>query len=165
MLSYLARMIPVIVRATRNRDGRLVSRLERRVRLGEIDPNLHMNQAVYARVAEYGRTDWVLRSQAWHRWRSAGIKPIVAEQHIVYRRELRAGARYVIDTRATAIEGRLLRVESVLLVGDRVHARDDTKLIFLGREGVLGADAVQACCAGLVSAPLAIDAWQVVDAG
>ncbi|MCB9570063.1 MAG: acyl-CoA thioesterase [Myxococcales bacterium] len=165
MLSYLVRTIPVIVRATRNRDGRLVSRLERRVRFGEIDPNLHMNQAVYARVAEYGRTDWVIRSQAWQRWRSEGIKPVVAEQHIVYRRELRAGTRYLVDTRATAVDGRLLRVESVLLVGDRVHARDDTKLIFIGRDGVLAADAVQACCAGLLSEPLAIEAWQVVGAG
>ena len=111
MFGYLARTLPVIVRASLHRDGSLVSRLRRRVRLSEIDPNIHMNQAVFAMVTEYGRTDWVIRSRAWTQWRRAGIRPVVAEQRIIYRRELRAGARYTLDTRATAIEGRLLVVE------------------------------------------------------
>ena len=57
MLSYVARMIPYALRARRRRDGALVSRLERRVQLDEIDFNRHMNQAMYARVMEWGRLD------------------------------------------------------------------------------------------------------------
>ena len=162
MLGYILRTLPIVARAACHRDGRLVSRIDRRVRLGELDPNLHMNQAIYARVAEYGRTDWVIRSRAWTQWRRAGIRPVVAEQRIIYRRELRAGARYTLDTRATAIEGRLLVVECHLLVGDRVHARDDAKLLFTGPNGVLSADAVASCCAGLLTTPLAVEAWRVV---
>ncbi|MEZ4380176.1 MAG: acyl-CoA thioesterase [Nannocystaceae bacterium] len=164
MFGYLARTFPVIARASLHRDGSLVSRLRRRVRLAEIDPNLHMNQAVYAAVTEYGRTDWAIRSRAWARWRAAGIKPVVAEQRIVYRRELRARARYVVDTRAVAVEGRLLCMQGLLIIGDRVHARSDVKLIFIGPRGVLSAAELAPHCERLLAPPLAVEDWRLVDA-
>ncbi len=144
-----------------HRDGSLVSRIDRRVRVRDIDFNLHMNQAVYATVTEYGRTDWLIRSGAWSRWRKAGIKPVVAHQTLVYRRELRHGIRYTIDTRAVAVEGRLLCLQGMLLVGDRVHARNDTKLIFIGPDGVLPAAQVPAVCEGFLAPALPVDNWRV----
>ena len=60
-------------------------------------------------------------------------------------------------------EGRLLVVECHLLVGDRVHARDDAKLLFIGPDGVLSAGAVASRCARLLTAPLAVEAWRVVN--
>jgi acyl-CoA thioesterase FadM len=162
VFGYIARTLPVIVRASLHRDGSLVSRLRRRVRLSELDPNMHMNQAVFAMVTEYGRTDWVIRSRAWARWRGVGVKPVVAEQRIVYRRELRAWARYVIDTRATAVDGRLLCFQSLMLVGDRVHARSDVKLIFIGPRGVLSADELAPLCEGLLAPPVEVEDWRVV---
>ena len=88
---------------------------------------------------------------------------MVAEQRIVYRRELRAGTRYVIDTRATAVDGRLLCLEGLMIVGDRVHARNDVKLIFIGPRGVLSADELAPQCEGLLAPPLAVEDWRVVD--
>ena len=162
MLAYLTRTVPLVLRARFGRDGRLVSRLQRRVKLSQVDFNLHMNQAVYAQVTELSRTDWVLRSGAWDRWRSHDVNPVVAEQTLVYRRELRPLQRYTLDTRAVAVEGRLLRTETWLLVGDRVHAKVVAKLIFVGPAGVLAADEAEGLCEGLTTAPLPVEDWTVV---
>jgi acyl-CoA thioesterase FadM len=161
MLAYLARTLPLVARATLRRDGRLVSRIRRRVSPRNLDLNLHMNQAAYAEVMELGRTDWVVRSGAWERWRAAGVNAVVAEQRIVYRRELKLWAAYEIDTRAVQVAGRLLEVVSHLLVGDRVHARNDTKLIFVGRDGVLAPERAAELADGLLAEPLEVVSWRV----
>ncbi len=161
MLAYVVRTLPTLARALLRRDGRLVSRLRRRVPLDRIDFNVHMNQAAYAEVGELGRTDWVLRTRAWQRWQAVGVKPVVADQHIVYRRELRPLQAYEIDTRAVAVEGRLLRLDHHLLVGDRVHTRIEVHLIFIGPDGVLPADEARALCEGLLTEPLPVRDWRV----
>ena len=160
MLTYLKRTLPVLARALASREASLISRIDRRVGLRDIDTFLHMNQAVYAQVVELGRLDWVVRSGAMKRWREQGLSAVVADQRIVYRRELRRGTRYAIDTRAVAMNGRLLVVQGNLIVGERVHARADVELIFFrGSEGVLDADAAAACCEGLIVAPLGVEDW------
>ncbi len=163
MLRYSARMLPLVVRAGLSREKKLVSRLRRRVLLSESDFNMHMNQAAYARVAEFGRTDWVFRSGLFTRLWKSRCKPVVAEQRLVYRRELKPGQRYVIDTRATGFDGRLLQVDSVLRVEDRVHAVVYAKLITIGPDGVLGADAAQELASAFVADPLRFEDWRIAE--
>ncbi|HHO53163.1 MAG TPA: acyl-CoA thioesterase [Deltaproteobacteria bacterium] len=162
MLGYLLRTVPVAVRARVRQDGRLISRLRRRVALQHVDLNLHMNQAAYAEVMELGRTDWLLRSGAWSRWRAAGSYPVVAEQRIIYRRELKPLEAYVLDTRAVALYGRFLVFDHYMLVGNQVHTHNQIKLIFVGSDKVVGADAVSVLCRGLVTEPLQIEDWRVI---
>jgi len=161
MIGYLARSLPLAVRARMGRDGRLVSRISRRVRLAEIDLNGHMNQAAYAQVLELGRVDWVIRSGAWADFRRRKIGPVVAEQRIVYRRELQPRQRYAIDTRAVRMDGRLLVFESLMIVGDRVHAKGEAKLIFIGADGVLTAEEAGALCEPYLVEPVEVEDWQV----
>lgn len=162
MLAYLSRVLPVYVRAQLARDGQRISRLSRRVWLSDIDMNLHMNQAVYAQVSELGRADWLLRSGAWKHWRSEGVNPVVAEQTLTYRRELKPLARYVVETRAVGVDRRLLRFESHMLVGTQVHTRCDVSLIFVGAGGVLSPDRVRELCQDYLVEPLAVENWRVV---
>ncbi len=161
MLGNSARMLPVFIRAALRRNTSLVSCLRRRVRLSESDINLHMNQASYARVAEFGRADWVIRSGLFARLWKARCKPLVAEQRLVYRRELKPGQRYCIDTRATGFEGRLLLVDSVLRVDEQVHAVVHAKLITIGPSGVLDADDVEALASPMITDPLRVEDWRV----
>ena len=162
MLQHVARAVPILVRAGLAPRS-LVSRLHRRVRVSETDFNLHMNQAAYAEVAERGRTDWVLRSGLARRLLQARVKPVVAEQRLVYRRELRPGQRYELDTRATGLDGRLLTVDGHLVVGDWVHAAVYAKLISIGPDGVLDAEAARALMSSFVTEPLPIENWRVED--
>ena len=161
MLQYVARALPILVRAGLAKRS-LVSCIDRRVGVSETDLNMHMNQAAYAEVAECGRTDWLLRSGLARRLLQARVKPVVAEQRLVYRRELKPGQRYTLDTRATGIDGRLLNVDAHLIVGDRVHAAVYAKLISIGPAGVLDADAARMLLSPVVTEPLGIEDWHVV---
>jgi len=162
MLGYLARMVPPLLRSRLTVDGRRVSRIERRVHLSEIDLNRHMNQATYAQVMEIGRMDLVMGSGAWADLEGQGLRAVVAEQRIIYRRELKPGQRYLMDTRATGMDGRLLVFETHLLVGDRVHAKGIAKLIFIGEGGVLSAEDSAAACEAYVTDALVVQDWRVV---
>lgn len=160
MLRTYLRMAPVLLR------GRLASRtnvseVPRRVAWHQIDLNRHMNQACYASELEVGRAHWLVRSGAWARWRAAGLNPVVANQRIEYRRELRPFQAYRIETRALALEGRLLHLQGHLLVGDRVHARGDVRLLFIGPDGVAPADTLGPHVDGLLAPPLAVVDWRV----
>ncbi|NVB40888.1 acyl-CoA thioesterase [Pseudenhygromyxa sp. WMMC2535] len=162
MLSYLRRTIPALVRARLGRDGRLVSHVEGRVGLAQLDLNLHMNQAVYPQLVELGRVDWLVRSGAWAHWRAQSLNAVVADQRLVYRRELKLGQRYAIDTRCVGMDGRLLHMSSLILVGDRVHTRCEVKLIFIGPGGVLSAEEAADSCEGFLSPPAVVEDWRLV---
>jgi acyl-CoA thioesterase FadM len=131
------------------------------VHLDQVDFFGHMNQSRYAEHLELGRTDLLVRSGAWQRWRQAGVYPVVARQQITYRRELKPGQRFDIDTRAVGYDGRLVHFQGAMLVGDRVHAMGDVYLIFLGPDGVLDAHEVRRHTSDLVTEPLAIEDWVV----
>ena len=162
MVGYLLRTLPVAIRARRHAGSTTVSRLARRVEPGQVDVNLHMNQAAYAQVMELGRVDWMFRSGAWARWRADGVKPIVVEQHITYRRELKPLAAYVVESRLVGVDGRLARFAHHLRVEDRVHALGQVKALMVGPGGVLDADAVAAACAGLIAEGPTVSDWRIV---
>lgn len=164
MLRHAASMLPFFVRGGLGRRA-LVSCVHRRVRWVECDFNLHMNQASYARVAEMGRSDWLLRcGLAKDLWR-ARTNPIMAEQRIVYRRELRPAQRYALDTRATGLEGRTLLLQSHLLVGEAVHTAVYAKLLMVGPGGVMTPDAVTELVSHVVTDRLPIEGWRIVGGG
>lgn len=162
MIRYVARLAPVVLAARLRADGSLVSRLVQRVRLSEIDANLHVNQAVYPKLFELGRADWLVRSGTWNRWRGAGMNPMVAEQTLTYRRELKPFARFTIDTRALRVEGRFLHLQSHVIVGDTVHTKADVKLLFVGPDGVATPEQVEEHTAWCTSEPLAVENWKLV---
>jgi len=162
MLQHVARALPILVRAGLARRS-LVSCIDLRVGLTQTDLNRHMNQASYAEVGERGRTDWILRSGLARQLLQVRVKPVVAEQRIVYRRELKPGQRFKLDTRATGIDGRLIDVDGHLIVGDRVHAVVYAKLISIGPDGVLDADAAHALLSPFVTDALEVEDWRVVD--
>lgn len=161
MIGSLLRTLPVVVRARLARDRSLVSRLQRRVPLRHVDVNHHMNQAAYAEVFEAGRLDWVLRTRAWDAWRRVGVHPLVAEQRLVYRRELKPWARFEVDTRAVGIDGRLLTFESYAHARGRVHALGEAKIIFVGPDGVLAPEEVPPLVSAWVTAPLGVEDWHL----
>lgn len=138
-----------------------ISTLERRVKLRQVDVNRHMNQASYAEEFEWGRLDLLIRSRAWESWRRHGVNVVVADQHIVYRRELAPWARFRTDTRAVRVDGRLLCFEGHLLVGDRVHARGEARLLFVGRGGVLPPEQVPPLVERFLVPPLPVTDWTV----
>ncbi len=166
MLRMYIRSVPYLLSAlARRRHDLVVSRVRCRVHLDQVDLFGHMNQSRYAEHLEVGRTDLLVRSGAWQRWRQRGVYPVVARQEIIYRRELKPLQRFDVDTRVVGFEGRLMQVRGTVLVGDRVHAVGDVYLIFLGADGVLDQDMVRLHGEGLVTDPLAVTDWRASIAG
>jgi acyl-CoA thioesterase FadM len=155
-------MVPVVLRAKMSADRGLVSRLHRRVHLDYIDWNWHMNQSRYAEVMELGRAHWMVQSGSWEAWRAQRANPVVANQTLVYRRELKPLQRFEVDTRAIAVEGRMLHLQSFMLVGDKVHASSDVRVLFVGPDGVVPADQVASMCKDRLHAALPVENWRVV---
>ena len=165
MLRLYARMLPHLLRAWfRRHEEERTSRVHSRVHLDQVDVFGHMNQSRYAEHFELGRADLVVRSGAWARWRGEGVHPVVARQEITYRRELKPLQRFLVDTRFVGFEGRLLHSRGTMRVGDRVHAVAEVYRIFVGPDGVLPAERVEALCSPLIVAPLKMKDWRVISA-
>jgi len=162
MVLWLIRQVVVALRARLFVRRGMVHRSSRRVGLGDLDINWHMNQRIYAGVAEMHRLEWFVASELWRHWVEQGIKPLVAEQNITYRRELKLLTRYEVDTRPVRIDGRLLVVDHWFVVGDRVHTHIEIKMLFVGRDGVLSADEVKERIGPIVQEPLRVEDWKVV---
>lgn len=161
MAVSLPHLAPILLRAWLRPSSSLVGRLKQRVRPSWVDMNLHMNQAAYPEVMELGRADWMLRTGAWKRWRSEGFNPMVGEQTVIYRRELKPLQRFTVDTRLVGIDGRLAVMESHLLVADRVHSKGTAKLLLVGPNGVGSADEVEELLKGLIALKLRVKDWTV----
>jgi acyl-CoA thioesterase FadM len=162
MISYFSRLLPVALKARFRGSSSLVSRLPQRVSLRQIDLNRHMNQAQYPMVMELGRADLLLGNGSWTTWQAAGLNPVVAEQLVRYRRELKPLQKYVVDSRVVAVDGRFLVVEHHLLVGSAVHASGTVKILVVGKNGVLKADDVEEMGRPWCADRLVVDNWQVV---
>lgn len=63
---------------------------------------------------------------------------------------------------APRIDGRLPVFETHLLIGERVHALCEAKLLVLDDKGALSTEATRAACSRWITEPLAVGDWCVV---
>lgn len=162
MLFSALRVFPAALVAKLRPACEPVCRTRHRVRLADVDFNWHMNQAAYPQVAELARVQWLFSTRAWPEWRAQDVYAVLAGQDITYRRELKPLAAFEVDTRAVGMDGRLLTVESHFVSGSTVHAKLSVRLIFIGPDGVMKAEAVAPLVEALIVAPLAVEDWKVV---
>jgi len=120
----------------------LVSELRHKTRWSTIDLNGHMNYASYLEEMELGRWDWAFRSGALAAFYRSRTRPVVVSVSIEYRRELKPGARFTIDTRLVAFERRLAVFRQIMLGSAGVHASADVRALLLRRGKVVDADTV-----------------------
>jgi acyl-CoA thioesterase FadM len=90
-----------------------VSSLAFRVWPHDLDPSLHMNNGRYLAIMDLGRIDVIVRTGLLsavlkHRW-----TPVVNAAVIRYRRELRLGDRYRLETRILAWDATAVIIEQV----------------------------------------------------
>ncbi len=131
MLTQRLRVARVFAAALGERQP--ISRLARRVAVVDCDLNRHMTNSRYPDYLDLGRWDLMLRSGAGGALLRARQKPVVVELNLRFRRELPYGARFVLDSRLVAIEGKAVRFAQTFLVGDRIHAEATvTSLVLAG---------------------------------
>lgn len=146
MILQFGRFLMVLWRAWRARNEPRVAETctPFRVRWLDCDTYGHMNNARYLGIMDIARTEYIFRSGVLAAARRHGLKPVVVEVHIRYRRELKPGTRYVVRTVSEAVDRRVVRMRQQFLVGERLHADAEVVLLWLSRDGVATPEQVRA---------------------
>lgn len=100
-----------------------VCRSPRRVTLGDLDELRHMNNGAYLTTLDHARQELVVRTGLWKRMRDAGMYPVVGAQTIAYRKSLKLGERYTIESRFLGLDDRAAYLEQRFVVDGEVYAR------------------------------------------
>ena len=102
----------------------------------DLDVNAHMNNGRYATLMDLGRVDLMVRAGVAGTLMRAGMHPVVAAQHISYRRSLAPFERFAIETRVTGWDERSIYLEQVFRRADGEEAaRGVLRTLFLDRAG------------------------------
>ena len=133
----VVRLILILLRV-RRRSGTAVRSVNTpfRVRWLDCDTYLHMNNARYLSIMDLARLDLMIRSGWLKQFRHYKLKPIVVDAQIRYRRELKPGKRFYVESTIDETEGRKVWVVQKFLSGDTVHAEARVGLLFLSASGV-----------------------------
>ena len=99
-----------------------VCRSPRRVTIGDLDELRHMNNGAYLSNLDHARQELVVRTGLWKRVRDAGVYPVVSAQSIAYRKSLKLGQRYVIESRLLGIDERSVYLEQRFVADGEVYA-------------------------------------------
>jgi acyl-CoA thioesterase FadM len=103
--------------------------------LGDLGLSDHLNNGVYLSMMDVGRADLWFRSGFWRRMRAAGAYPVVAVATITYRKSLRRGQTFQLETRALAVRQRALYLEQRFVVDAEIFARAFVKVRVLAGAG------------------------------
>lgn len=101
----------------------------------DLDVLRHMNNGKYLTLMDLGRVDLMQRSGLMKELGRRGWYPVVAGQTITYRRSLRPGQRFDLDTRVIGFDERWIYLEQTFRVGDVIHAQAMVRSRFLKRTG------------------------------
>lgn len=131
----LLRLLHVSLARGERMDLHDVLRVQRRVWPGDLDELRHVNNGVYLSMLDLARYELLKRSGVWNRMREARLYPVVAAQTIAYRKSLRLGHRFGIETRILGYDDRAVFLEQRFVVHGEIYARAFILGRFLRRGG------------------------------
>ncbi|MHA7261609.1 acyl-CoA thioesterase [Arthrobacter sp. TMN-37] len=99
------------------------SSLPLRVLPTDIDIAMHVNNGMYFSLMDLGRFDLMVRSGVWARMRRRGWSPVAAGETISFRKSLRLGQRYSIETRIIGLDDRAVYFEQRMVADGEIYAR------------------------------------------
>ena len=109
------------------------SQISYRVRLRDLDFLRHMNNSVYLALLDLGRMDLVLRSGFWGQMKQHDVFSVVANQTITYRKSLKLGDRFQIETRIAGVDEKAAYFEQRFIVNGVTHAEAVVRQRFIRR--------------------------------
>ncbi|GAA1403548.1 MULTISPECIES: acyl-CoA thioesterase [Oerskovia] len=139
-----------------------------RVRPGDLDFYLHVNNGVYLQMMDVARSNFLADLGAFGLLRDKGWYPVVASSTMKYRRSLQLWDRFEITTRVLGWDERVVYLEQVFTRGGDLCARGLIAGRFLSKAGdrIPGPDVVALLGTSTVSPELPTDVrdWaQAVD--
>lgn len=89
----------------------------------EIDIFMHVNNGAYFSIMDLGRLDLMMRSGVWNTMRNKKWSGVVSAETISFRKSLRLGQRYSVETRIIGTDGRAVYFEHRIVVDGEIYAR------------------------------------------
>ncbi|THG33599.1 acyl-CoA thioesterase [Naasia lichenicola] len=136
-----------------------ISRINGRVWPTDIDEFRHVNNGVYLSLLDHARLDLLERSGLWSRIRAAGVYPVVSMQTVSYRKSLKLGQRYVIETRIAGFDERSVFIEQRFVVAGEIYVRAYVVGRFLRERGGVVSMGELAEITGVDIASVPVPAW------
>jgi acyl-CoA thioesterase FadM len=99
------------------------SSLPLRVLPTDIDIAMHVNNGMYFSLMDLGRFDLMVRSGVWAMMRRLGWTPVAAGETISFRKSLRLGQRYTVETRIVGLDDRAVYFEQRMVSHGEIYAR------------------------------------------
>ncbi len=106
-----------------------------RVLPNDLDALLHVNNGVYLTLMDLGRTDLLLRSNAFKKIKKQGWYPVAAAETIRFKRSLTLFQRFTIRTRVVGWDERSIYLEQVFISEDKLVAKAVVDARFLSKRG------------------------------
>lgn len=101
------------------------------------DLNLHVNNAEYARLFEYGRWVWTLRTGIFERFRTERLRTVVVGSTLLFRREVRLMRGFEVRTRLCGVDPRSVVFEQALWLGGELACHSYHRLMMRGPSGLI----------------------------
>ena len=137
-------------------------RLPMRVWPNDIDFNLHLNNARYLSMMDFGRMHLLARTRILDHVIRSRWTPLVGAVWMTYRRSLPLFARFTLSSRTVCWDERWFYMEQTFTGSEGLAAVGWVKGLLRGRGGILEPQKVlEAVCPGVVSPPMpeAIATW------
>ena len=106
-----------------------------RVLPNDLDALFHVNNGVYLTLMDLGRTDLLLRSNAFSKIRKKGWYPVLAAETIRFKRSLKLWQRFIIRTRVVGWDERSIYLEQQFISRDKLIAKAVVDARFLSKKG------------------------------
>lgn len=106
-----------------------------RVWPNDLDALLHVNNGVYLTLMDLGRTDLLLRSNAYHAVRKQGWYPVLAAETIRFKKSLTLFQKFTIRTSVVGWDERSIYLEQQFLSKGKLVAKAVVDARFLKKKG------------------------------
>jgi acyl-CoA thioesterase FadM len=115
-----------------------------RVRLLDLDFNLHMNNGRYFSVMDLGRFDLMLRAGQFYRLFRSGYYPVVLSESIVFQKSLTYRQRYEVRSSLTAWDEKFIYMTQEFISADATVASANVRFCFKrrGHRGIVPVDEI-----------------------
>ena len=111
-----------------------------RVHPTEIDIFMHVNNGKYFSIMDLGRLDMLVRSGAWTAMRDRGWTGVVSAETISFRKSLKLGQRYSLETKVCGVDDRTVFFEHRIVVDGEIYTRAFVGTRVISKSGPLTRD-------------------------
>lgn len=108
-----------------------VSRLSLRAKAADCDWLGHVNNARYLEIFDAARTDLILRNGMAAMARAEQFIAVVGTINCRYRREVKRGARFVVESRFARFEGKAVVFSQKIFLGDTLATEAEASVLLV----------------------------------